>query len=218
MWSFKMKVWDLLDRLNLDIFLRDIRSSHKNPIEFLGSWGENPDKSIQEFKEVSISCDLKQESNWPRGKMVGGSGQMNFLIHSTGSTGDYDSWQVDGWDSHSMKMTFDRMACWMDADSSTRSFLQLQKECTADFLQPKGKLILNHRILNSIPAIQYPGESFRDPSNGSRKDLCGKIEGVRDPLWWWIWQRIPENPNDRNRVQTRSKWDPNRIPERLMRT
>ena len=69
---------------------------------------------------------------------MGGSGQMNFLIHSIGSTGDFDSWQLDGWDSQSMKMTFDRMSCWMDADPVSRSFLHFQpEECTADFLQPK---------------------------------------------------------------------------------
>lgn len=79
-----------------------------------------------------------RESFWPRGKMMGGSGQMNFLIHSIGSAGDFDSWQLDGWDSQSMKMTFDRMSCWMDADPVSRSFLHFQpEECTADFLQPK---------------------------------------------------------------------------------
>lgn len=44
--------------------------------------------------------------------MVGGSGQMNFLIHNLGSPGDYDSWNVPGWDSQAMKDTFDRLTCW----------------------------------------------------------------------------------------------------------
>ncbi|KZS16816.1 Neither inactivation nor afterpotential protein G [Daphnia magna] len=49
---------------------------------------------------------------WPQGKMVGGSGQMNFLIHATGSPSDYDSWKVPGWDSHTMKTALDGLTCW----------------------------------------------------------------------------------------------------------
>lgn len=34
--------------------------------------------------------------NWPRGKAVGGTSVINFMIHSRGSKNDYDRWQADG--------------------------------------------------------------------------------------------------------------------------
>lgn len=42
---------------------------------------------------------------------------MNFLIHTTGSPSDYDSWRLPGWDSQSMKETLDRLTCWRKIDT-----------------------------------------------------------------------------------------------------
>ena len=71
---------------------------------------------------------------------MGGTGQMNFLIHMIGSATDFDSWQVSGWDSYSLKSTFDRLSCWMDTDKPTGRPFELPKTdmCTADFLHHEG--------------------------------------------------------------------------------
>ena len=45
--------------------------------------------------------------------MLGGTGQMNFLIHNVGSPDDFDSWNVDGWDSEALGPVFQRLSCWM---------------------------------------------------------------------------------------------------------
>jgi hypothetical protein len=55
-------------------------------------------------------------------RQVGGSGQMNFLIHTTGSPGDYDSWKVPGWDSQTMKNTLDDLTCWTKGNPKPKPF------------------------------------------------------------------------------------------------
>ncbi|KAL4704631.1 hypothetical protein ACJJTC_002888 [Scirpophaga incertulas] len=50
-----------------------------------------------------------QRSFWPRGRILGGTGSINGLLHMHGSAGDYEKWQVetgDGWDWESIKKIF----------------------------------------------------------------------------------------------------------------
>ena len=47
---------------------------------------------------------------------------MNFLIHTAGSPSDYDSWQVPGWDSRTMKDALDRLTCWTKGDPTPKPF------------------------------------------------------------------------------------------------
>jgi len=101
--------------------------------------GRSVDWRLRTVPQKNSSRALhNRESLWPQGKMVGGTGQMNFQLHMIGSPADYDSWNTDGWDSQTLKNTFDRLSCWMDAEASgaQRSFLhQSQDTCTADVLQ-----------------------------------------------------------------------------------
>lgn len=70
---------------------------------------------------------------------VGGSGQMNFLIHTVGSPADYDSWNLPGWDSRSMKAVFDRLTC-LGADSPARRPFALDED--AETCAPPGKRLI----------------------------------------------------------------------------
>lgn len=39
---------------------------------------------------------------WPRGRMLGGSGSMNAMVHLDGSAADFDAWNVPGWSAANM--------------------------------------------------------------------------------------------------------------------
>ena len=48
--------------------------------------------------------------------MLGGTGQMNFMIHTSGSAEDFDSWKISGWEAKSMVAILDRLSCWIPQD------------------------------------------------------------------------------------------------------
>ncbi len=51
-------------------------------------------------EEACRECTDRQ-SRWPRGKVLGGTGSINFLVHAIGCRGDYDAWETEhgayGW-------------------------------------------------------------------------------------------------------------------------
>ncbi|XP_015123344.1 neither inactivation nor afterpotential protein G isoform X1 [Diachasma alloeum] len=52
---------------------------------------------------------VKHQASWPRGKGLGGSGQMNFLLHSFGKPEDYRQWPT-GWSYHNLAPYFDKVS------------------------------------------------------------------------------------------------------------
>ncbi|XP_011311229.1 neither inactivation nor afterpotential protein G [Fopius arisanus] len=52
---------------------------------------------------------VNHQASWPRGKGLGGSGQMNFLLHSFGKIDDYKKWP-SGWTYHNLKPYFDKVS------------------------------------------------------------------------------------------------------------
>jgi hypothetical protein len=68
--------------------------------------------------------------------MVGGSGQINFLIHSTGSSTDFDTWNITGWDADTMRSIYDRLTCWKPEEKvvkmSIASLLNEQETCSPE--------------------------------------------------------------------------------------
>lgn len=52
-------------------------------------------------QEHSHRAYTGQKSNWPRGKLLGGSSQLNYMAYVRGDAADYDSWAAmgnHGWD------------------------------------------------------------------------------------------------------------------------
>ncbi|XP_068203990.1 neither inactivation nor afterpotential protein G-like [Palaemon carinicauda] len=72
-----------------------------------------------------------RQSAWPRGRVLGGSGTINYNIHMYGSPQDFDSWEKDfgatGWGFSEMKKFANMAECWR-----LRPKLFKQEMCTAD--------------------------------------------------------------------------------------
>jgi choline dehydrogenase len=61
--------------------------------------------------------------NWPRGKVLGGSGSINGLVFLRGSPHDYDRWAqagARGWSYEDVLPAFRRMENWEGAEGATR--------------------------------------------------------------------------------------------------
>ncbi|XP_053607707.1 ecdysone oxidase-like [Plodia interpunctella] len=59
-----------------------------------------------EFDENTNRGSRNGRSFWPRGRMLGGTGSINGMLHMTGVSGDYAPWHLeedDGWDWASIK-------------------------------------------------------------------------------------------------------------------
>ncbi|KAK0159394.1 hypothetical protein PV328_010273 [Microctonus aethiopoides] len=62
------------------------------------NWGYKTEKSDENNNKNGGYClsMIDGRCNWPRGKAVGGTSVINFMIHSRGSKLDFDQWAIDG--------------------------------------------------------------------------------------------------------------------------
>lgn len=78
-----------------EIFLTDIPLLA--PAMFITdyNWGYNTEPSSNKSQGYCLSMK-KGRCNWPRGKAIGGTSVINFMIYNRGSKQDYDSWAAEG--------------------------------------------------------------------------------------------------------------------------
>ncbi|XP_064108137.1 L-sorbose 1-dehydrogenase-like [Macrobrachium nipponense] len=66
-------------------------------------------------KKSMVAMEGRQ-SSWSRGRVLGGSGTMNYNIHTYGSPQDFDAWESDygavGWGFSEMKKYANKAECW----------------------------------------------------------------------------------------------------------
>eukprot|EP01130_Rhizamoeba_saxonica_P002339 TRINITY_DN12163_c0_g1_i1.p1 TRINITY_DN12163_c0_g1~~TRINITY_DN12163_c0_g1_i1.p1 ORF type:complete len:590 (-),score=119.02 TRINITY_DN12163_c0_g1_i1:81-1850(-) len=76
------------------------------------------DWKYQTVSQLYSSKDMNQEkSNWPRGKILGGSGQLNYMHYVRGNKQDYDHWSElgnPGWDYQSLLPLFKKSQTVLD--------------------------------------------------------------------------------------------------------
>ncbi|XP_069942721.1 L-sorbose 1-dehydrogenase-like isoform X2 [Cherax quadricarinatus] len=66
-------------------------------------------------QELSSQGLINKQSSWPRGRMLGGTGSINFNIHMFGSPQDFQVWEqeygAEGWDFQQMKKYANKAEC-----------------------------------------------------------------------------------------------------------
>lgn len=84
---------------------------------------------------------------WPRGKGLGGSGQLNYLVHSFGNPEDYESWP-SGWNYKDLKPYFRKVSKIMDFSGPSPD-LELAKIFTGiDATKLDGNVIIDESSSN----------------------------------------------------------------------
>lgn len=77
------------------------------PSEFLYDYQTEPsNKYCMAFNNGSC--------NWPRGKMLGGSGGVNAMIYLRGNEGDFKKWKVNGWSYNDVLPYFEKSPEFID--------------------------------------------------------------------------------------------------------
>lgn len=64
-----------------------------------------------------------QSSAWPRGKGLGGSGQLNYMVHFPGIRSDFERWEQEGahgWGYDSIRPVIERVTCERPQDIMPR--------------------------------------------------------------------------------------------------
>nr|XP_026497969.1 glucose dehydrogenase [FAD, quinone]-like [Vanessa tameamea] len=120
------------------------------------------------------------KSFWPRGRMLGGTGSINGLLHMRGSSGDYEPWHLtddDGWDWPNIKKYF--MKSEKNVDPIIINDPVLRKNHGTDGLYIVDKLNFTHPdIVNKlIQAYIEMGLTYLDDINGPTQMGFGRIQG-----------------------------------------
>ncbi|XP_008547316.1 ecdysone oxidase [Microplitis demolitor] len=86
----------LLEAGKDEIFLTDIPLLAASMHLTSYNWGYRTEKSDKNKTNGYCLSMIQGRCNWPRGKAVGGTSVINFMIHSRGSAQDYDQWSALG--------------------------------------------------------------------------------------------------------------------------
>ncbi|CAK1546907.1 unnamed protein product [Leptosia nina] len=120
------------------------------------------------------------KSFWPRGKVLGGTGSINGLLHMKGSPGDYEPWHLrenDGWDWNTIKKYF--MKSEKNIDPFILNNPELRKSHGTDGEYTVDQLNFTHtHIVDKLTAgYKELGLKYLDDLNGSTQMGFGKIHG-----------------------------------------
>ncbi|CAH1118432.1 unnamed protein product [Phaedon cochleariae] len=154
----------------------------------------NTHEDWQYETEPSEGVFLGEENGrnkWPRGKALGGSSSINYMLYTRGNKNDYDRWAHQGntgWDWSNVERSFEEMENLMD-DSGQKKLLSLHS-------YESGEPVVNI-VKEAAWELGYPtveGENSNDPlgyfnapltvENGTRlnaaKAFLGKVKNRKN--------------------------------------
>lgn len=120
------------------------------------------------------------KSFWPRGKMLGGTGSINGLLHMKGSSGDYEPWHLaddDGWDWPSIKKYLMKSEKMIDPDILNNPELRKNHGTDGQFIVDKLNFTHPEIVDKLLKAYSEMGLQYLDDLNGPTQMGVGKIRG-----------------------------------------
>ncbi|XP_039753863.1 glucose dehydrogenase [FAD, quinone]-like [Pararge aegeria] len=118
-------------------------------------------------------------SFWPRGRMLGGTGSINGLLHMKGSPADYKPWHLagDGWDWPSIKKSFMKSEKIIDPLILNNPELIQNYGITGEFTIDKLNFTHPEIVQNLLQAYSEMGLRYLNDLNGPTQMGVGKIRG-----------------------------------------
>lgn len=120
------------------------------------------------------------KSFWPRGKMLGGTGSINGLLHMKGSPGDYKPWHLkdgDGWDWESIKKYFMKSEKIVDPLILNNPVLRNNHGTDGEFIIDKFNFTHTEIADKLIEAYLEMGLTYLDDLNGPTQMGFGRLRG-----------------------------------------
>lgn len=119
-------------------------------------------------------------SFWPRGRVLGGTGSVNGLLHMRGSSGDYASWQLekdDGWDWPTIKKYFMKSEKVIDPFIVNNPDLRKDHGTEGEFVIDQLNFTHPEIVEKLTNAYREIGLEYLDDLNGPTQMGVGKIRG-----------------------------------------
>ncbi|XP_061713186.1 ecdysone oxidase-like [Cydia pomonella] len=129
-----------------------------------------------EVDETTNRGCIDGRSFWPRGRLLGGTGSINGLLHMRGSPGDYQLWNND-WDWPTIKEYFKKSENVIDPFILNNPELRKDHGTNGEFIVDQ--LNFTHTGVAEIltQGYQEMGLKFLDDLNGDSQMGVGKIRG-----------------------------------------
>lgn len=139
-----------------------VRSLHRNPaLNWNYSTEPHPDTANRSI-------------NWPRGRVIGGTGSINGMLYVRGNPGDYDCWAdmgCPGWSYAEVLPYFKKTERYESGDPRYRG-----KDGPMSVVDYKAHLNLTHRF---VQAAQQVGLPLTEDYNGAQQEGVGYSQMTR---------------------------------------
>ncbi|KAG5672896.1 hypothetical protein PVAND_002984 [Polypedilum vanderplanki] len=162
-------------------------------VHFLQGYDINWKFKTEPSKTACLAMNNNQ-CNWPRGKVMGGSSVLNYMVYTRGHPQDYDNWAAlgnDGWDFQNVSHYFRKLENNVVPDSTPNNYHGKNGPITVSYLNfqsDSAKAFVAAGIESGYPYTDYNGPnqvgfSFLQATieNGIRKSTnVGYLYPVRN--------------------------------------
>ncbi|XP_059056899.1 ecdysone oxidase-like [Achroia grisella] len=121
------------------------------------------------------------KSFWPRGKVLGGTGSINGMLHMMGTPGDYESWHLDdddGWDWSNIKKYLKKSVKIVDPFILSNPDLKQHYGTDGEFVIDQLNSTHTDIVNKLIDGYKELGLNYLDNLNGLTQMGVGKIRGA----------------------------------------
>ncbi|XP_014371795.2 dehydrogenase str4 [Papilio machaon] len=128
---------------------------------------------------INQGC-VDRRSFWPRGRVIGGTGSINGLLHMKGSAGDYEHWHLqedDGWDWPTIRNYFKKSEKIVDPFILNNPELRDNYGVDGNFVIDQLNYTYTHIANKLTQGYLDMGLKYLEDLNGPTQMGVGKIRG-----------------------------------------